>query len=94
MAKMVNEHELAKIVNKLLTDPTGSGQLDEMSAMENFMTDIAKVVCDYCGGEVLNDASFNPSAEHGYNYLVGIHGNDSLAEDGGIWKEVDPEGEL
>jgi hypothetical protein len=54
-----------------------------------FMTDIAKVICDHCGGEVTGSASNCFGL-----WLVGIVGDDSMPEDGGVWKDYDPDGEL
>ena len=87
MSKQITAAELAEIVTKILSGD--SGELDSIQAHEGFMTDIAKVVCDYCGGEVLNPAG--PMEDTWY---VGIHGNDSLPADGGVWREYDREGAL
>lgn len=88
MSKQITAAELAQIVNKLLTGD--SGEVDSAEAFSGFMTDIAKVICDYCGGEVRHPAS--PLDDVWY---VGIHGNDSLPEAfGGVWREYDPDGEL
>lgn len=77
-------------MTKLLTDPaTIASQLDEQSRFAAFMTDIATSVAERCGGEVLNPADFLDDICY-----VGIHGNESLPDDGGIWAAYDPEGEL
>lgn len=77
-------------VTRLLTDVEGTGELDDPGVFQNFMTDIAEVVCNHCGGEVRNPAE--PFEDVWY---VGIHGNDSLPDAfGGIWREYDKEGEL
>lgn len=90
MSKQVNAKELAEIVTRLLTDVNNTGELDEFDVYQNFMTDIAKVVCDYCGGEVRNDADMLEDT-----WYIGIHGNESLPSAvGGIWREYDKEGEL
>lgn len=90
MSKQITASELASLVNRLLTVPEGSGELGEFGAFQSFMTDIARVVCDHCGGEVRNPA--NP--EDGV-WMVGVHGNDSLPDpDGGVWRDFDPEGQL
>ena len=88
MSKQISAKELEEIVTKLLT--ADSGEVDSFEAFQGFMTDIAKVVCDYCGGEVQN-----PADRIDDEWYVGIHGNDSLPDAfGGIWREYDPEGEL
>lgn len=90
MSKRVRAQELAEIVNRLLTDPAAAGQLEGFEAFQGFMTDIAEVVCDYCGGETRQPAE--PFEDVWY---IGIHGNDSLPDPaGGIWREYDKEGEL
>ena len=58
MSKQVSAKELAEIVTKLLTDPNSSGELDGFETFQQFMTDIAEVVCDHCGGEILNRPGF------------------------------------
>lgn len=88
MTKPITAAELAQIVNKLLAG--NSGEVETTEAFSGFMTEIAKVICDYCGGEVRHPAS--PLDDVWY---VGIHENDSLPDaSGGIWSEFDPEGEL
>ena len=89
MSKQVNQKELADIISKLLTNPEAAGELESSTAFAGFMTAIAEVVCDYCGGEVKDQAD-NSTGE----FLVGIHGNDSLPEEGGIWAGCDPDGDL
>lgn len=88
MSKQISAKELALIVTKLLT--AESGEIDSFEGYEAFMTEIAKLVCDHCGGEIRNPAT--PLEDVWY---VGIHGNDSLPSAfGGIWREYDVEGEL
>lgn len=93
MSKQVNPQELAELVTKLLTNPDSVGELDTPEKFSAFMTDIARVVCDHCGGEVRHEASRDGEAEE--QWLVGVNRNDSLPEDSdGVWAGVDPEGEL
>ena len=88
MSKQISATELAQIVTKLLTGD--SGEIDSAEAYQGFMTSIAKVVCDHCGGEVRNEAARLDDI-----WYVGINGNDSLPDAfGGIWREYDPEGAL
>ena len=91
MSKQITNHELARIVTKLLTDPeTINNHLGEYTQFQNFMRGIAQAVCDACGGElsdILPDDGLSPNGE----WLVGIHWNDSLPENGGVWKEYDTE---
>ncbi len=90
MSKQVTAQELAEIVTRLLTDTPATGQLEGFEAFQGFMTDVAQVVCDYCGGEIWQPAEPLDDA-----WYVGIHGNDSLPDPaGGIWREYDQEGDL
>jgi hypothetical protein len=88
MSKQVNPQQLAEIVTKLLTGD--SGEVDSHESFSGFMTGIAKVVCEYCGGEVVTEAA--PLDDVWY---VPIRGNECLPDAfGGIWRECDPEGQL
>ena len=90
MSKQVTAKELAEIVTHLLTDTQTTGELDGFESFQGFMTDIAQIVCDYCGGEI-----HHPADSLDDIWYVGIHGNDSLPDAfGGIWREYDKEGEL
>jgi hypothetical protein len=89
MSKQITSDELAEIVNNLLTKPQATGELEENSTFACFMTEIAEVVCKFVGGEVKNQAD-----DFSGEWLVGVHGNDSLPEGGGLWAGYDLDGEL
>lgn len=90
MSKQITPNELAEIVSCLLTKTISTGELDNDEKFQSFMTEIAGVVCDHCGGEVRNPAA--PLEEIWY---IGIHGNDSLPDGSeGIWQDYDKEGTL
>ena len=90
MSKQATAQETAEIVTRLLTDTLATGQLEGFEAFQGFMTDIAQVICDYCGGEI-----HHPAEPLEAVWYVGIHGNDSLPDPaGGIWRHYDEEGEL
>lgn len=89
MSKQITAAELAEIVKKLLVDMDSAGELASCGQYQNFMTDIAQVVCDHCGGEI-----HHPAADLEDVWYIGIHGNDSLPENGGIWAGYDKDGEL
>lgn len=89
MSKQITNKELATIVARLLIKPQSIGQLDSQEKQLRFMSDIAQVVCEHCGGEIHHPAS-NFTGET----IIGIHGNESLPADGGIWKDYDRQGEL
>ncbi|MDP3522274.1 MAG: hypothetical protein Q8S02_16810 [Hydrogenophaga sp.] len=89
MSKQITAAELAEIVSKLLTGH--AAELDSHEQFSKFMTDIANVVCDHCGGETRHPAD-NAFDEVWY---IGIHGNDSLPSvTECIWSEYDKEGDL
>ncbi len=90
MSKQITPAELATIVTNLLCNPEKIGELDSSDRFSAFMTDIATTVCDHCGGEVHHPADNWADGK----WLVGIHGNDSLPPDGGVWRNYDPEGDL
>lgn len=90
MSKQVSAKELAEIVTRLLTDVQTTGELDDSDVYSSFMTGIAEVVCDHCGGEI-----HHPADSLDDIWYIGIHGTDSLPSAfGGIWREYDKEGEL
>lgn len=93
MAKIITAAELAEIVTKLLKDPSAIGEDMTTEVYSRFMTQVAQAVCDNCGGEIQNPAAPNDGNDIGH-FMIGIHGDDSLPKDGGIWKNYDPEGEL
>lgn len=87
MAKMITNVELAEILTKLLT----GDEIDDSDQFSSLMTSAAKLVADHCGGEVVRDATFTSQffllGEN--KWMIGIDANDSLPEDGGIWKNYD-----
>lgn len=89
MSKQISDRELATIVARLLIKPESVGQLDSHEQHMGFITDIAQVVCNYCGGEIRHGADALTGEP-----FIGIHGNDSLPPDGGIWKPYDLDGTL
>lgn len=89
MSKQITAKELGQLINQLLTNPDAVGEMFTEEKFSAFMTDLANVVTDHCGGEVRNPAS--PLDDVWY---VGVHGNDSLPPGGGVWAAYDKEGEL
>lgn len=89
MSKQITAQELGQLINQLLTNPDAVGEMFTEEKFSAFMTDLANVVTDHCGGEVRNPAS--PLDDVWY---VGVHGNDSLPPGGGVWAAFDKEGEL
>lgn len=87
MKSTITNGQLAAIVSNLLTNPF-SGELDSTEGFAQFCTDIAQVVCDYCGGEVVTPASYAPPEscmDWGSHYALEVQPNESSPEDGGLW---------
>jgi len=89
MSKHITNGELAEIVTGLLVGRLVVAQLDSTEKYAEFMTDLAALICDHCGGEVTSRADNSED-----QWMVGIRGNDSLPEAGGVWKDYDREGDL
>lgn len=89
MSKQIMAGELASIVTLLLTTPPMDDSSRSYKTHQAFMTEVAELICKFAGGEVRNSAA--PSDDVWY---VGIHGNELLAKDGGIWRAFDIQGQL
>lgn len=90
MSKQITNEELAEIVTRLLVAPDSVGELSTMDSFSGFMTEIAKTVCDYCGGEI-----HHPASSFEGIWYVGVHGNESLPSTSGcVWSGYDKEGSL
>ena len=92
MSTIVTAQGLSKLVAGLLTAPEKMGQDMTSETFSDFMGDIAQVVCDYCGGEI--DLKAEPLDGNIDNWAIGIRGNDSSPEDGGVWAAFDTVGNL
>jgi hypothetical protein len=92
LAKIITAEELAGLVVNLIMTPEALGQDMIAETFSDFVSDIAQVVCDYCGGEVHRKAE--PIAGDMGKWTIEIRGNDSMPEGGGVWAAFDPEGEL
>ena len=90
MTKQISNGDLAEIVTGLLVGRLASEQLDSVERYSAFMTDLARLVCDHCGGKV----SAVPADNSCEQWLIGIHPNECLPEDGGVWGKFDLEGDL
>lgn len=85
MTKAVTTDELADIVTSMLVDADPPG-VDTYATFQQFMTDLAKLVCKYCGGVVLAPASPQDGL-----WRVVIHDDGSLPPGGGVWAKCDNE---
>lgn len=90
MTKQISNGELAEIVTGLLIGSLASEQLDSVERYAAFMTDLARLVCDHCGGDV----SAVPADNSCEQWLIGIRSNECLPEDGGVWGKFDLDGEM
>lgn len=90
MSKQISNGELAEIVTGLLIGRLGPEQLDTPERYSAFMTGLAELVCEHCGGTVTDLHADNSSEE----WLIGIRSNECLPEDGGVWGKFDPDGDL
>ena len=86
MSKQITPNQLSHVLVRLLNDPKA---FDTVEQYEKFMTDAAILVTNHCGGQVQYQAHHDGSHCH-----VGVHADESLPEDGGIWKDYDREGQL
>lgn len=89
MSKQITNVELAGIVSKLLISPDEQGELTEARTYQSFMTEIARVVSDHCGGDILNPASPLDGV-----WYVGVHWNDSVPATDGVWHNYDREADF
>ncbi|MGF6440478.1 hypothetical protein [Paraburkholderia youngii] len=76
--KSISPAHLESVLSKLLTAPEAVGELDTADKFAEFLTAVAQVICDHCGGEIIKEASAT-------SYLVTVGPNDCLPDDGGIW---------
>lgn len=79
----ITNAQLAAVVANLLTNPF-SDHIDSQESFEGFITDIANVICDYCGGVVLHPARYAPAKDSdkwGDHYQVVIGSSESSSED-------------
>jgi len=90
MSKQVSNGELSEIVSGLLVGHLGPQHLDSTERYSRFMTELAQLICDHCGGVVSDEMADNSSEQ----WLIGINSDDRLPDDGGVWKDYDPDGEL
>lgn len=87
MSKQIQPSELANIVTALLIDPNKIGEDMTGDSHCRFMTEIAKVVCDFAGGEVTHD-----TVEFDGKIYISIGPTDSLPSGGGVWGGFDVDG--
>jgi hypothetical protein len=87
---MLTNGQIASLVSEILTNPF-SGEVEEQETFERFFTDVAQIVCDYCGGEVTTPAGYIPEAgsmDWATHYRLEVKLNESSPEGGGLWSKV------
>lgn len=88
MTQSIRHNELAEIVAGLLTNPELMGHLDSADQHKDFIRDIANVVADHCGGDIVEVTE----GDHAGEYHVDVDANDSLPSlRGNIWSAYDQE---
>lgn len=80
MAKILKDTELLQIINR------APGEIDDSDQYQVFLYQLAEVVCSHFGGDV--GLIIGPDDIVG-SWTVGIHWNDSIPEDGGIYRDYD-----
>ena len=76
---ILNENQIVKIINKLIT----TNEIDDSQNYIEFLSDIGEVLTNHCGGDVLeikHSRKFD-------SYIIKINENDSIPDDGGIYKD-------
>ena len=84
MSKVLTDKELAEIVTRLV----GDDGHDEFDAYEKFLGDLAELVTNHCGGYHFT-TQFDPNDDLGWT--VSIKPDENVPEDGGIYKDYDPD---
>lgn len=82
MAKTLRDQDLIEIVSK------APREIDDADTYLRFIEDLAELVTDYFGGDVLKVRYIDG---HRGESVVSIGLNDSVPDDGGIFKDYDPE---
>ena len=84
---VITNGQLAALVGNILTNPF-SGEVDDTEAFARFCTEIAEVVCNYCGGEIASPAQYAPAPgnmDWATHYRLLVDGNAASREGGGVW---------
>jgi len=83
----ITNAKLAAVMANILTNPF-SGHLNSTEDFEQFCTAIAQVICNYCGGDVVEPAKYMPqedSMQWGSHYQLAVGSNDFPASLD-VWK--------
>lgn len=86
MSKQISAMDLAHVYCRLLLN--AAKEFDTTEQAEAFANAAAQLVTEHCGGRVNGQ-----SEVEGHNY-ISIVADDTLPEDGGIWRDYDLQGDL
>jgi hypothetical protein len=84
MAKVITDRELAEIVNRAVTDPN---VIECQDSYLHFLTELGELVANHFGGEATEADAME--TQDGVMYTVAFRVNDSVPQDGGIYKGYD-----
>jgi len=84
MAKILTDKELGEIVWKATHDDDGA-IIECADSYAHFLEDLADLVCDHFGGTRGDVAG----PDEGISWTVGIHVNECVPTDGGVFKDYD-----
>jgi len=87
MSKIVTDAELHDAVGKLMGIGGDEYVIDDAGQYASFIKDLAGVICDHCGGRPSERAAQLEDMDG--DWSIAIWPNDSLPDDGGIWKNYD-----
>jgi hypothetical protein len=81
MAKILTDDELLEIITKTVK----GAEIDDRDQHRRFLEDLARVVTAHFGG----DPGSVRGPEYPLSWTVAIHWNDSVPEDGGVYRDYD-----
>ena len=82
MAKILTDKELGDIIHRAVND---EGVIDCSDSYYHFLEDLTNLICTHFGGtpgQVRDD-------EYDIGWSVGIHINENVPDDGGVFKDYD-----
>ena len=80
MAKILTVGELVDIVSR------APDEIDDVDQFQDFIRDIAEVVTKHFGGDL---GSVGDSLDDGLGCTIGIHINEDVPPDGGVYRKYD-----
>ena len=82
MSKFLKPTEVGSILHKLVV----GDEIDDSDTYRRLLIAVGDVIADYCGGTCIN-ASYNEDG----GWLVRFSADKSLPDDGGVYKNYDPD---